>query len=100
MGSQHHQDLARFNIATMRGQRGTKPRSDHELTRQALKEFRLPENSAERLRRKFRGQKQKWLDIAALHDDVPDQLEFNLLTDVRGILAHRGIGMNLERIER
>lgn len=90
IGAQHYIDLGK----------GEKIRSDRELVRQALTNFALPENSDERLRKKLSRQKQKWLEIAKLHDDVPEQIEHSLLKKVQRTLSREGIEMRLDRIER
>ncbi len=92
MGAQHYVDLGRRDTVKLR--------SDRELVREALDWFDLPGSSEERIRKKFSDQKQNWIDVAQLHDDVPEQLDHNLLQEIRGILDRRGVSMNLSRIER
>lgn len=100
MGDEHYRDLGRRDSATMKGEPPSKARSDRQLADQAVKKFELPDNAVERLRRKFGRQRQKWLEVAMEHDDVPETLDHGLLLKIRDKLAKDSIAMNLDRVER
>jgi len=100
MGSEHYRDLAQRNALGRAGTQTHKIRSDRQLAGLAVQRFALPDNVTERFRKKFGRQRQKWLDIARYHDDVPEQLDHNLLEQIQLILAKREIRMNLSRVER
>ncbi|MDX1001541.1 hypothetical protein GOE20_11515 [Sinorhizobium medicae] len=101
IGNEHHNDRARQNLAELMGQPRPKVRSERKLVEKAVEHFHLPANASERLRKKLRPHGlQKWLEVATYHDDVPEQLDMNLLEAVREILAKRGIAMDLKNAEQ
>lgn len=100
MGSERYKDLARRDMAKLKGQLVPRPRSERELVDQAVARFNHPGSSGERLRKKFSDQREKWLATAMLHDDVPEQLDFNALEAIEKILSAQGIAMTFDRIER
>lgn len=64
IGEEHYKDRARQNAAKFWGNKypaPPKPRSDRELARLAAERFYNQETDAERLRRKFRAQKDREL---------------------------------------
>jgi len=99
LGSEHYRDLARRDWAKMKVDREPEVRSDRKLAEDAVRHFGLPSNASERLRKKFKTQKKKWLEIELYHDDVPETLEFNSLQSIHTILLHYDIKMNLTNIE-
>ena len=85
----------------MANQPQPKARSIRQLVLEAVAEFGLTDSAGERLRKKLSGRGlQKWLDVAEFHEDVPEQLDMNLLQDVADILGRRGISMNLDGVDR
>lgn len=100
MGSERYKDLARRDMAKIKGTKPPKLRSDRKLADLAVEKFDLPTGRAENLRKKFGKQRSKWLDVARYHDDVPEALDFSLLEQIKAILEKREIEMNLKRIER
>jgi hypothetical protein len=101
IGNEHYKDRARRDMAKFKGEFEPKVRSVHQLVKYAVKHFGLPDNAGERLRKKLRGEGTKrWLELAVLHDDVPEQLDRNLLKSVQDVLARRGIAMDLRNVER
>lgn len=100
MGSEHYRDIVRRNMAAANADRSPKVRSNRQLAEEARKRFGEPKSSTERLRDKFGEQRERWLNVAIYHDDVPEQIDHNLLRQIADILAKRGIAMNLDRIGR
>lgn len=100
MGTEHYRDIVRRNRAAANADKLPKIRSDRRLADEARKRFGEPKNSTERLRDKFGAQRERWLNLAIYHDDVPEQLDHNLLREIADILARRGIAMNLDGIGR
>lgn len=72
IGSEQYRDLVLRDMDQLKGEPAPKLRSNRQIIELALKQFKIQESSAERIRRKFRGEvKRKWLDVAISHDDVP-----------------------------
>lgn len=76
-----------------------KVRSERELAAEASKLF-FDTDAAERLRKKFNKSREKWMDVARYHDDVPEQLEANSLGKIAEVLSRYGVRIALQRVER
>lgn len=100
MGTEHYRDVVRQNMAATNADKSPKVRSDRQLADEARIRFSEPKSSVERLRDKFGEQRERWLNVAIHHDDVPEQIDHNLLRQIADILAKRDIAMDLSRIER
>ncbi|HEV7248182.1 MAG TPA: hypothetical protein VGN93_14470 [Shinella sp.] len=100
IGNQHYRDRARHDMAKIMNQTVPKGRSDRKLIEAAIKHFHLPENAHDRLKKKWRTARQKWLDVAMYHDDVPEALDINLLEAVQKALLKDGVSMELSNIGR
>lgn len=101
IGTQHHRDLSRQGLAEIQKQPRPKARSVRQLVSEAVSQFGLTSSAEERLRKKLAADGlKKWLAVADLHDDVPEQLDKNLLQTVREVLERRGVQMELARIEK
>lgn len=100
IGSQHYRDRARRDLAKIAHQTMPRARSDRKLIEAAVERFRLPDNAQDRLRKKWRTTRQKWLDVAIYHDDVPETLEMNLFQSVQKALSSDGVLMELGNIDR
>lgn len=100
MGAEHYRDIVRRNMAAANADKLPKIRSDRQLADEARKQFGEPRSSTERLRGKFGVQRKRWLNVAIHHDDVPEQLDHNLLREIADILVKHGIAMNLDGIGR
>jgi hypothetical protein len=100
MGAEHHSDRARVGLAKIRGTESPKIRTMRKLADEAVGRFGLPANQSERLRKKFRRQKEKWLAVEESHDDVPEQLELGSLHSVQKVLVRYDIKMALSGVER
>src|SRR5690606_6451408 len=80
----HHQDRA-MQTAQALGYGPSEPRrirAIRELAREAAKKNGLPANAEERLRKKFSDRGAHWLHVVRYHDDVPEQLDHGLLTQI------------------
>lgn len=100
IGMEHYRDIARRNVAVLNAEKAPRLRSDRQLVEEARQRFGEPRSSGERLRDKFGKQRERWLNIAIHHDDVPEQLDHNLLSQIAAILEKRGISMELDEVER
>jgi hypothetical protein len=101
IGLQHHRDLSKRGLAALQGEAEPKSRSVHKLVAEAVRHFGLTSSAEERLRKKLNADGlEKWFNVADLHDDVPEQLDMNLLQELRQVLTQRGISMNLAAVEK
>lgn len=99
IGCQHYKDLANRNARLlMKMPAGKKPRSARKLVDEAAVVFKLTDSDQERIRKKFTSQKDKWLDDAKYHDDIPETIEFQSLESIREILGRNGIAMKLREV--
>lgn len=105
MGTEKHKEQARKGLEKIRGKplpANLRPAaaSARRLGVEAVKRFGLPDRAEQRLRKTPAKQVADWMAVEEFHDDVPEQLDLNLLIRLRDILARRGIAMSLDRIER
>ncbi|TCQ78682.1 hypothetical protein EDF68_10683 [Ochrobactrum sp. BH3] len=99
IGTENYKDRAKHQMCMLRNESPPKLRSDRQLVKDAVSHFKLGESSVERLRKKWSMQKEKWVQVALYHDDVPEQLEFNALQKVQEALRRHGILMRLGNLE-
>lgn len=105
MGAERYKEQARKGLEEFLGEPlPTKLRAEamsaRRLGAEAAERFGLPDRAEQRLRKTPAKQVADWMAVEEFHDDVPEQLDFNLLTEIRDTLAKRSIAMNLDRIER
>lgn len=68
-----------------------KERSIRKLAQEACAIFALNANAAERLRKRFSEQAEKWVAVEQWHDDADDMHELNALLTVADILTRGGV---------
>lgn len=105
MGAERHKEHARMGLEEFRDEPlpakfRPKAPSTRRLGAEAAERFGLPDRAEQRLRKTPAKQVAYWMAVEEFHDDVPEQLDLNLLSEIRDILAKRGIVMNLGKIER
>jgi hypothetical protein len=97
MGAEYYRDKAFESMRRLSPQepkwQGHKTRSIRALAEDAAKKFypNIAGDVSERLRKKFSKEREYWLEVARIHDDVPETIETSLLDRILELLKQGGV---------